>query len=74
MWGNSLFAMGMPGLGMILIWGLLLVAFVFVARGIAGRNDDHTNAPSALEILKARYARGDIDEAEYRQRRTELEK
>jgi putative membrane protein len=75
MFGYDHFAMGMLGPGMILFWGLLIVLVVVALRAFTGRSDDRrTDAPSALEVLKARYARGEIDDAEYRRRRIELEK
>ena len=74
MFGFNQFAMGMPGAGMILFWGLLIALFIFAVRGLSNRKDYRPVGPSALEILKARYARGEIDESEYRQRRDELEK
>lgn len=73
MFGFNQFAMGMPGTAMILFWGLLVALVIFALRGFAGYADDRI-AASALEILKARYARGEIDETEYRKRRTEIER
>lgn len=73
MFGFSQFAMGMAGPGMILFWGLLIALVFFALRGFAGRARDHV-AVSALEILNARFARGEIDETEYRKRRTEIER
>lgn len=56
---------------MHLAWWLLLIAgaaFVvrFLLGGRGGRRD------GALDILRERYARGEIDQAEYEQRRTHL--
>ena len=54
---------------MVLFWGALVAAGIYVirrrpTRGAAG--------PSAEEVLAERFARGDIDADEYRQRRTVL--
>jgi uncharacterized membrane protein len=50
------------------IWIAALVAMVWlVVRGSSTRVDD-----DALHILRARYARGEIDEAEYERARTTL--
>lgn len=52
-------------------WLLLIVGAVLAVRtlfgGRAGRRD------SALDILRERYARGEIDEAEYEQRKKLLQ-
>jgi putative membrane protein len=64
------------GIGMWLFWILLIVLVVVLVRVLAGGGSatapGHQDSP--LEILKARYARGEIDEEEYRRRRQELEK
>jgi putative membrane protein len=61
---------------MWLFWILLIVFVVVLVKALSGSGSssprDHPE--SALEILKARYARGEIDEEEYERRRRELEK
>ncbi|MBY4677578.1 SHOCT domain-containing protein [Marinobacterium arenosum] len=62
------------GLWMLFWLVVLLVIVWLVARAIfqrsSGLNEKHR---SALEILDERLARGDIDEAEYRRRKSMLE-
>ncbi|MFI1583815.1 SHOCT domain-containing protein [Embleya sp. NPDC020630] len=60
------------------VWGsvmmLLLIAAIvavvwFLARGAShGRGPSEPAAPSATEVLAQRYARGEIDTDEYRER------
>ncbi|KVW94209.1 electron transporter RnfE [Thiobacillus denitrificans] len=61
---------GMGG-WMILIWlvPILLVALV-ILYGIRGRNGKPER--TALDILEARYARGEIDRDEFLKRRADL--
>ena len=68
MWGFEHYGMGW---GMILVWlvPVLLVALV-ILYGMRGRNGKRE--PSALDILKARYARGEIDREEFLKRRADL--
>ncbi len=71
----------MMGGGMWLFWGLLLVVIIFVVKALGGfgalssSSGQPEKAPEkAIEILKARYARGEIDEQEFQRMRSELEK
>ena len=67
---------GGMGIAMILFWIILIFVFVLLILGaFSGRlgtksNDDNT--PNALEIIKARYASGEIDKAEYKDKLKEL--
>ncbi|MGE5256451.1 MAG: SHOCT domain-containing protein [Hyphomicrobiales bacterium] len=64
------------GIVMVLFWVVLLVALVLVvfgaASGIRNRGNETSDASDALEILKRRYARGEIDKAEYEAKRRDL--
>lgn len=66
---------GFGGGFMWIIWIALIVAVIWAARGFsnAGTGSGRTHAPSARELLDQRYARGEIDEDEYRKRRVNLE-
>jgi putative membrane protein len=71
---------GMGGLGIILtvaFWTALIVGIIFLIRwlvvststgGHRARSED-----SALEILKRRYARGEINKEEFLQKKKDLE-
>jgi putative membrane protein len=54
---------------MILFWGFLIVGVTYVVRHF---NHQHYQGPardsSAIEALKMRFARGEIDEDEYQRR------
>lgn len=63
------------GLVMLLILGAFVALVYFLIRG--GSNNQRSDGQSsgsddALEILKLRYARGDINKAEYDEMRREL--
>lgn len=66
--------MGGGGMGtiMILFWMAVLTAIVLLVSGLMTRNRDSNaigeksfSEPGAMEILKRRYARGEIDKTEY---------
>lgn len=62
------------GLHSFLWWPLLIVAIVLIARaGWPGRSGRDPRGGSALEILKARYARGEIGKDEFEQKRRDVE-
>ncbi len=72
MYGFDHFGMGLGGLGMILVWVVPLVLLVVLFRRHAGGGAHH-KGKTAREILETRYARGEIDQDEYRKRRADLE-
>ena len=57
---------------MWIFWILLIIAIVYIFQNIAKGNSSSENE-TPLEILKKRYARGEIDEEEYERRRDELQ-
>ncbi len=57
----------------ILFWGLVIWGIVALVRGSSGsRGSDSPAADSALEVLKKRYARGEIDKEEYEEKKKDL--
>jgi putative membrane protein len=60
---------------MILFWGLIISGIIFVVRGFgipAGPGAQPDNRNQAIEILKERYARGEIDTAEYEEKKRQI--
>lgn len=65
---------GMHGAGMLLFWGLILVAIVVLVRTVSApaASVPPREAPDALEILKERYARGELGRDEFQVMRQDL--
>jgi putative membrane protein len=66
-WGYALMTVSM-----VLFWGAVIVGIVALVRHF-GRSGQQTSAPpsppaSPEQLLAERFARGEIDEEEYRQR------
>lgn len=62
------------GIGMVLFWVLVILAIAALVRWVSGRGGPAAaEPPTALNILKQRYARGEIDREEFEQRRRDLE-
>jgi putative membrane protein len=63
--------MGFGFLFMIIVWGVIIAAAVWVGRYLLNINGDlnnvlsNTRKKSALEILENRYARGEITRDEF---------
>jgi len=69
---------GGMGIIMILFWVAVIAAIVMVVSGIvSGRRTpggpDNAKSSDALDILKARYARGEIDKIQYQSMKRELQ-
>lgn len=62
-------------LGMVLFWGLLAAVVVVVAKYAIRRDESEgrVHHKSALDILKERYARGEIGREEYQEKKHDLE-
>lgn len=58
---------GIPGLGMILIWGLIALLVVGLVRLFTREQPGAGKRPA--DILDERFARGDIDEDEYERKK-----
>ena len=57
----------------ILFLGLIIWAVVALARGSSeSRGTDSSKADSAMEVLKQRYARGEINKEEYEEKKKDI--
>jgi putative membrane protein len=76
MWGNMMGWGGgaMFGIGHLLWWGVLILAIVVSVRWLvrSERAGEVGDTDRALSILRERYARGEIDKAEFDARRGDL--
>lgn len=77
-WGGGWYAMILGPLFMILVLALLVAAVVLLVRWLGGpwhgTLPPHQSPPSRtpLDILKERFARGEIDKEEFEERRRVL--
>ncbi len=68
---------GLMMIPMILFWGLIVWGIVWLVRGAGGccgmSHSDHAeHHDSALDILKTRYARGEINKQEFEDKKRDL--
>lgn len=84
MWGNMMDGqaygwMGLGMIGVILFW-ILVIAFIIVLilalvkrlTGSSGLLSKQPQEKTALDLLKERYARGEIDRHEFEQKKSDL--
>jgi len=69
-WGG----MGLGMIGMSLFWILLIVAIVALVKSTwgSGASAGRRQENAALDILKERYARGEIQKEEFEQKKRDL--
>jgi putative membrane protein len=71
--GNMMGSFG-GGIMMFLFWAVVILFFVWVVREVSGRNNrDKTHSKSALDILRERYAKGEIDKKEFEEKKKDLD-
>ena len=74
--GYGMMGPGMGG-GMIFFWVIIIIGIALLAGRMAGGSDARHRVglggkPDALEILKRRYAQGEIEKAEFMAKRQDL--
>lgn len=66
------------GIFMIIFWALIVFALVFLVKELTDSGEKKNSTRSngtredALKILNERFAKGEIDEEEYRKRKKEI--
>jgi putative membrane protein len=67
-WG---WGMGFGWFFMILFWALVILGIIALVKWLSGGSG--ARPKTALDILQERFARGEIDQQEYQQKRRDLE-
>ena len=67
--------MGFGGIGMILFWVLIIVGIVVVTKwfAVGSSHNDQTREKTAFDVLKERYARGEISREEFEQKKRDID-
>jgi len=66
-WGG-----GFGGIFMILFWVLIIVGIIYLVKIVVGGTNTGEKKEDALEILKKRYARGEISREEFEEKKKDL--
>lgn len=72
-WGGAGVFGLFSGLIMVVFWVLFIMLIIWVIREARGKHPHHFRfSSSALDILKERYAKGEIDKEEYEEKKKVL--
>jgi len=72
---GNMFGWGLGGgIMMIIVWAAIILFIVWVTREIGGNNhSEKTSGPkTAIDILRERYAKGEIDKKEFDEKKKDL--
>lgn len=76
MYGNYHNMFGFGSFWMIIFWIFIIIVLVLLIKVIVGRSSSQggreSEEPSAMEILKRRYASGEISKEEFEQKKKDL--
>ncbi len=73
-WGNYGWGMGFGWFWMILVWALVIAGIVYIVQAVIRGSRKSEQAESPLDILKKRYARGELSKEEFERMRDDLMK
>ncbi len=71
-WGGNMMGWFGGGIMMVIFWIAIIFFIVWLVRETKSRNADASLSKSALDILKERYAKGEIDKREFDEKKKDL--
>lgn len=67
-----MFGWGFGGIMMIVFWAAIVLLIVWAVKEVHGDDSVKPHSKSALDILKDRYAKGEIDKKEFEEKKKDL--
>ena len=74
MWGTYGGGMGLGWIGMLLFWGIIIAGIVYFVLAVAKKERTCHTEESALDILKKRFAKGEITKDDFTRMKDDLAK
>ena len=71
-WGNYGWGMGFGWIFMILFWAVVILGIVYIVQAISRRTRQSGPDETPLDILKKRYAKGEISKEEFERMKDDL--
>lgn len=72
-WGNHGWGMGFGWFFMAAFWILVVLGIIYLIKVIAGDARKGEREETALDILKKRYARGEVNKEEFEEKKKDLQ-
>ncbi len=72
-WAQNCGMAGFGGFMMILFWGVIIAGVVLLVRMLARSSGPGPDGETPVDVLKKRYARGDITKGEYEEMLKDLQ-
>ena len=60
------------GIMMLVVWIAVIIFIVWIVKEINGKNKNSKSNGNALDILKERYAKGEINKQEFEEKKKDL--
>ncbi len=73
-WGNYGWGMGFGWIFMVLFWALVILGIVYIVQAVSRRAGQPGTEETSLDILKKRYARGELTKEEFERMKDDLMK
>jgi putative membrane protein len=72
-WGGPMGFGWMGGIFMLIFWVIIIIGIVWLVRYLIGSRTGFAEHPDTpMEILKKRYAKGEIDKKEFEEKKRDL--
>lgn len=63
---------GFGGLFMLIFWGAIIFFIVWLVKGNANHKEPNNKSDSAINILKERYVKGEINKEEFEAKKKDI--